>query len=126
MCSLSPSKRRQLFPRELYFPIQPKKNLKAGVDKLANAVVTTLCPKGRNVALEKSWGAPQVVHDGVTIAKEIELEDKFENMGAQLVRQASEQTNEKAGDGTTTSVLLAQAIVEEGLKNISAGANPMI
>src|SRR3989344_288199 len=112
--------------KQIIYADLARQKLKAGVDKLANAVVTTLGPKGRNVALEKSWGAPQVVHDGVTIAKEIELEDKFENMGAQLVRQASEQTNEKAGDGTTTSVLLAQAIVEEGLKNISAGANPMI
>ncbi len=100
--------------------------LKAGVDKLARAVATTLGPRGRNVALDKSWGAPQVVHDGVTVAKEIELEDKFENMGAQLVKDAASKTNDIAGDGTTTATVLAQAIVDEGLKNISAGANPMI
>lgn len=105
---------------------EARKKLKAGVDKLADAVVTTLGPKGRNVALAKSWGAPQVVHDGVTVAKEIELPDPFENMGAQLVRQASEKTNDMAGDGTTTSTLLAQVLVEEGLRNVSAGANPMI
>ncbi len=112
--------------KRIIYSNEARQKLKAGVDKLANAVATTLGPKGRNVALEKSWGAPQVVHDGVTIAKEIELEDKFENMGAQLVKQAAEQTNEKAGDGTTTSALLAQALVSEGLKNVSAGANPMI
>lgn len=105
---------------------EARTKLKAGVDKLAKAVVTTLGPKGRNVALAKSWGAPQVVHDGVTVAKEIELPDPFENMGAQLVRQASEKTNDMAGDGTTTSTLLAQVLVEEGLRNVSAGANPMI
>jgi chaperonin GroEL len=105
---------------------EARKKLKTGVDKLARAVVTTLGPKGRNVALSKSWGAPQVVHDGVTVAKEIELPDPFENMGAQLVRQASEKTNDIAGDGTTTSTLLAQVLVEEGLRNVSAGANPMI
>ena len=105
---------------------EARKKLKTGVDKLARAVVTTLGPKGRNVALAKSWGAPQVVHDGVTVAKEIELPDPFENMGAQLVRQASEKTNDIAGDGTTTSTLLAQVLVEEGLRNVSAGANPMI
>ncbi len=105
---------------------EARKKLKTGVDKLAKAVVTTLGPKGRNVALSKSWGAPQVVHDGVTVAKEIELPDPFENMGAQLVRQASEKTNDIAGDGTTTSTLLAQVLVEEGLRNVSAGANPMI
>ncbi len=105
---------------------EARNKLKAGVDKLANAVVTTLGPKGRNVALAKSWGAPQVVHDGVTVAKEIELADPFENMGAQLVRQASEKTNDMAGDGTTTSTLLAQVLVSEGMRNVSAGANPMI
>jgi len=103
-----------------------REKLKKGVEKLSNAVSTTLGPKGGNVALEKSWGAPQVVHDGVTVAKEIELEDKFENMGAQIVKEAASKTNDIAGDGTTTAVVLAQAIVEEGLKNISAGTNPMI
>ncbi|RJR26940.1 chaperonin GroEL [candidate division WWE3 bacterium] len=105
---------------------QARQKLKKGVDDLAKAVATTLGPKGGNVALEKSWGAPQVVHDGVTVAKEIELQDKFENMGAQLVREAASKTNEKAGDGTTTATVLAQALVESGLKNVSAGANPMI
>src|SRR3989344_4422048 len=112
--------------KQIIYGDEARKKLKAGVDKLAKAVVTTLGPKGRNVGLDKSWGSPQVVHDGVTVAKEIELEDKFENMGAQLVREAASQTNDKAGDGTTTATLLAQAIVEEGLRNISAGANPMI
>jgi len=100
--------------------------LKAGVDKLARAVATTLGPKGGNVALDKSWGTPAVVHDGVTVAKEIELEDKFENMGAQIVKEAASKTNDVAGDGTTTATVLAQAIVDAGLKNISAGANAMM
>src|SRR3989337_1034676 len=100
--------------------------LRAGVDKLARAVATTLGPKGGNVALDKSWGTPAVVHDGVTVAREIELEDKFENMGAQIVKEAASKTNDVAGDGTTTATVLAQAIVEAGLKNISAGANAMM
>src|SRR3990172_9747362 len=103
-----------------------RKKLKAGVDKLAKAVVTTLGPKGRNVSLDRKWGAPQVVHDGVTVAKEIELDDPFENMGAQLVKEAASKTNDVAGDGTTTATILAQAIAEEGLKNITAGTNPMV
>src|SRR5436190_23053930 len=94
--------------------------LKAGVNQLAKAVVTTLGPKGRNVALDKKWGAPNVIHDGVTVAKEIELEDPFENMGAQLVKEAASKTNDVAGDGTTTSTLLAQAIVNAGFKNVTA------
>src|SRR3989344_1784795 len=105
---------------------EARQKLKAGVEKLARAVATTLGPKGGNVGIEKSWGAPQVVHDGVTVAKEIELEDKFENMGAQLVRAAADKTNDVAGDGTTTATVLAQAMVDEGLRNISAGTNPMI
>ena len=112
--------------KNIIYGDQARTKLKAGVDKLSRAVATTLGPRGRNVALDKSWGAPQVVHDGVTVAKEIELEDKFENMGAQLVKDAASKTNDVAGDGTTTATVLAQAIVEEGLKNISAGANPMI
>ncbi len=100
--------------------------LKAGVDKLARAVATTLGPKGGNVALDKSWGTPSVVHDGVTVAKEVELEDKFENMGAQIVKEAASKTNDVAGDGTTTATVLAQAVVEAGLRNISAGANAMM
>ncbi len=112
--------------KNIIYGDEARKKLKAGTDKLASAVSTTLGPKGRNVGLEKSWGAPQVVHDGVTVAKEIELEDKFENMGAQLVKEAAQKTNDVAGDGTTSATVLAQALVEEGLKNVSAGANPMI
>lgn len=113
-------------PKMIIYNEEARAKLKAGVDALARAVTTTLGPKGGNVALDKSWGAPNVVNDGVTIAKEIELEDKFENMGAQLVKEASTKTNDSAGDGTTTATVLAQALVEAGLKNISAGANAMI
>lgn len=112
--------------KQLLYGDEARRKLKVGVDKLARAVVTTLGPKGRNVALDKKWGAPQVIHDGVTVAKDIELEDPFENMGAQLVKEAASKTNDVAGDGTTTATLLAQAIVDEGLRNVSAGANPMI
>lgn len=112
--------------KQILYGNEAREKLKAGVDKLANAVVTTLGPKGRNVALDKSYGAPNVVHDGVTVAKEIELEDKFENMGAQMVLEAASKTNDVAGDGTTTATVLAQALVEEGLKSVSDGANPMI
>ncbi|MCC6629864.1 MAG: chaperonin GroEL, partial [Chloroflexi bacterium] len=100
--------------------------LKRGVDVLAAAVKTTLGPKGRNVALDKKFGAPTVTHDGVTVAKEVELEDPFENMGAQLLKEAATKTNDVAGDGTTTATVLAQAIVHEGLRNVAAGANPML
>ncbi len=100
--------------------------MKKGVDKVADAVGSTLGPLGRNVALEKSWGGPTVTHDGVTVAKEIELSDKFENMGAKLVTEAASKTNDVAGDGTTTATILAQALVDTGLKNIAAGANPML
>lgn len=103
-----------------------REKLKKGVEKLAKAVSTTLGPKGGNVALEKSWGTPQVVNDGVTIAKEIELEDKFENIGAQVVKEAASRTNDTAGDGTTTAIVLAEALVNAGLKNVSAGTNPQI
>lgn len=112
--------------KQIIYGEDARRKLKIGVDKLAKAVVTTLGPKGRNVGIDKSWGTPQVIHDGVTIAKEIELEDKFENMGAQLVKEASSKTNDVAGDGTTTATLLAQAIIEEGMKVISTGSNPMI
>jgi len=112
--------------KQIIYGEEARKKLKDGVDALNKAVATTLGAKGRNVALDKSWGAPQVVNDGVTVAREIELEDKFENMGAQIVKEAASKTNEAAGDGTTTAVVLAQALVESGLKNISAGANPMI
>src|SRR3990172_6948632 len=96
--------------KQIIYGAEAREKLKAGIDKLARAVVTTLGPKGRNVALDKKWGAPNVVHDGVTVAKEIELEDPFENMGAQLVQEASSKTNDVAGDGTTTATLLAQQI----------------
>ncbi|OGD89581.1 chaperonin GroL [Candidatus Curtissbacteria bacterium RIFCSPHIGHO2_01_FULL_40_12] len=112
--------------KQLLYSEEARTKLKAGVNKLANAVATTLGPKGRNVALDKKWGAPNVVHDGVTVAKEIELEDPFENMGASLVKEAASKTSDVAGDGTTTATVLAQAMVEEGIKNITAGANPMI
>lgn len=112
--------------KQLLYAEEARTKLKAGVDKLAAAVATTLGPKGRNVALDKKWGAPNVIHDGVTVAKEIELEDPFENMGASLVKEAASKTNDSAGDGTTTATVLAQAIIEEGLKNVTAGANPMI
>jgi len=113
-------------PKQLIFSDDARQKLLKGVNLLAKAVVTTLGPKGRNVALDKKWGAPNIVHDGVTVAKEIELEDPFENMGAQLIKEAASKTNDIAGDGTTTSTLLAQAIVSQGMKNITAGANPML
>src|SRR6476660_1189946 len=103
-----------------------RKSLKEGVDTLANAVKTTLGPKGRNVALDKKFGAPTVTHDGVTVAKDIELENPFENMGAQLLKEAATKTNDVAGDGTTTATVLAQAIVNDGLRNLAAGANAML
>ncbi len=112
--------------KQIKYGEDARKALKAGVDKLADAVVTTLGPKGRNVAIDKKWGAPNVIHDGVTVAKEIELEDPFENMGAQLVKEASSKTNDVAGDGTTTATLLAQEIINNGFKYVAAGANPMI
>jgi chaperonin GroEL len=113
-------------PKQLVFTDEARKKLKQGVDVMANAVKTTLGPKGRNVGLDKKFGAPTVTHDGVTVAREVELEDPFENMGAQLLKEAATKTNDIAGDGTTTSVVLAQAIVHEGLRNIAAGANPML
>ncbi len=113
-------------PKQLIFSEEARRSLKRGVDKLADAVSTTLGPKGRNVALDKKFGAPTVTHDGVTVAKEIELEDPYENMGAQLLKEAATKTNDIAGDGTTTATVLAQAIVNEGLKNVAAGANPML
>lgn len=112
--------------KQLVFSEEARRSLKRGVDKLADAVSTTLGPKGRNVALDKKFGAPTVTHDGVTVAKEIELEDAYENMGAQLLKEAATKTNDIAGDGTTTATVLAQAIINEGLKNIAAGANPMM
>lgn len=112
--------------KQLKYSDDARQALLAGVNKLAQAVVTTLGPKGRNVALDKKWGAPNVIHDGVSVAKEIELADPFENMGAQLVKEAASKTGDVAGDGTTTATLLAQSIVNAGMKAIAAGANPMI
>ena len=112
--------------KQLVFKEDARKHLKNGVDALADAVKTTLGPKGRNVALDKKWGSPTVTHDGVTVAKEIELENPFDNMGAQLLKEAATKTNDVAGDGTTTATVLAQSIVTEGLKNVAAGANPML
>ncbi len=111
--------------KDIKFDIEARDGLKKGVDALANAVKVTLGPKGRNVIVSKSFGAPQVTKDGVTVAKEIELEDALENMGAQMVKEVASKTNDLAGDGTTTATVLAQAIVKEGLKNVAAGANPM-
>jgi len=111
--------------KQIQFDEQARRSLKKGIDILALAVKTTLGPKGRNIALDKKFGAPTVTHDGVTVAKEINLEDPFENMGAQLLKEAATKTNDVAGDGTTTATVLAQAIVNEGLKNLAAGANPM-
>ena len=112
--------------KQLKFAEEARQALLTGVEVVAKAVVTTLGPKGRNVAIDKKWGAPTVVHDGVTVAKEIELKDPFENMGAQLAKEAASKTNDLGGDGTTTSTVLTHAIVSTGLKNITAGANPMI
>ncbi len=112
--------------KQLVFSEEARRDLKVGIDTLANAVKTTLGPKGRNVALDKKWGAPTVTHDGVTVAKEIELKEPFQNMGAQLLKEAATKTNDIAGDGTTTATVLAQAIVNEGLRNVAAGANPML
>jgi chaperonin GroEL len=111
--------------KELHFDERARRGLETGVNKLADAVKVTLGPKGRNVVIGKRWGAPTITNDGVTIAKEIELEDHFENMGAQLVKEVATKTNDVAGDGTTTATVLAQALVREGLKNVAAGANPI-
>ena len=112
--------------KDIKYGEEARKSLQTGIDKLADTVKITLGPKGRNVVLDKKFGAPLITNDGVTIAKEIELEDAFENMGAQLIREVSTKTNDVAGDGTTTATLLAQALVREGMKNVTAGANPMI
>lgn len=109
--------------KEIKYQDEARKLLEAGVDKLANAVKVTLGPRGRNVVLEKKFGSPTVINDGVTIAKEIEVENRFENMGAQLIREVSSKTNDTAGDGTTSSVVLAQAIFKEGIRNVAAGSN---
>src|SRR5881398_4075477 len=111
--------------KEVRFAGDAREKMLRGVDILANAVSVTLGPKGRNVVLDKSFGAPRITKDGVTVAKEIELEDKFENMGAQMVREVAQKTNDQAGDGTTTATVLAHAIVKEGAKAVAAGMNPM-
>ena len=111
--------------KEIKFDVDVRSKMKSGADALANAVKVTLGPKGRNVVIEKKFGAPQVTKDGVTVAKEVELEDRFENMGAQMVKEVASKTNEQAGDGTTTATVLAQAIINVGIKNVTAGANPM-
>jgi chaperonin GroEL len=112
--------------KQIVFSEEARRKLQQGIDTLANAVITTLGPKGRNVALDRKFGSPTITHDGVTVAKEIELEDPFENMGAQLLKEAATKTNDIAGDGTTTSTVLAHAIVTAGMKNLAAGANPML
>ena len=112
--------------KEIKYGAEARKALEAGVNKLADTVRVTIGPKGRNVVLDKSFGAPLITNDGVTIAKEIELEDAFENMGAQLIKEVAAKTNDVAGDGTTTATVLAQAMVQEGMKNLAAGANPIV
>ena len=112
-------------PKMIAFDQEAREAMRRGVSKLARAVKVTLGPKGRNVVIGKSFGAPRSTKDGVTVAKEIELTDKFENLGAQLIREVASKTNDKAGDGTTTATVLAQAIVVEGLKSVAAGMNPM-
>ena len=112
--------------KEVKFGVEAREALIQGVNELANAVRVTIGPKGRNVVLDKSYGAPLITNDGVTIAKEIELEDAFANMGAQLVKEVATKTNDVAGDGTTTATVLAQAMINEGVKNIAAGSNPIV
>ena len=112
--------------KQIVYGEEARKALQLGIDQLADTVKITLGPKGRNVVLDKKYGAPLITNDGVTIAKDIELEDAFQNMGAQLVKEVATKTNDAAGDGTTTATLLAQALVREGMKNVTAGANPMV
>src|SRR3954466_816398 len=111
--------------KQLKFQDEARRALEAGVNKLADTVKVTLGPKGRNVVLDKKFGAPTITNDGVSIAKEVELDDAFENMGAQLVKEVATKTNDVAGDGTTTATVLAQAMVHQGMRNVAAGANPM-
>jgi len=113
-------------PKMLCFDEEARRALERGVNAVSAAVRTTLGPKGRNVVLDKKWGSPTITKDGVTVAKEIELEEPYENMGAQLVKEVASKTNDVAGDGTTTATVLAEAIVREGLRNVAAGANPML
>jgi chaperonin GroEL len=111
--------------KQILYKEDARKKLKAGVDKLANTVKVTLGPKGRHVVLDKGFGAPEICDDGVTVAKAIELEDKVESLGSEIIKEVAEKTHDLAGDGTTTGVVLAQAIISEGLKNVEAGANPL-
>src|SRR5678810_382561 len=112
--------------KQLFFDVEARNKMKKGVDVLSNAVKVTLGPKGRNVVLEKKFGAPTITNDGVSIAREIELDDPYENMGAQLVKEVATKTNDVAGDGTTTATVLAQALIREGLRNVAAGASPAL
>ena len=112
--------------KDVKFGREAREGILRGVDILANAVKVTLGPKGRNVVIDKKWGAPTITNDGVSVAREIELDDPFENLGAQLAKEVATKTNDVAGDGTTTATLLAQAIIREGLRNLAAGANPMV
>src|SRR5206468_6282797 len=123
--SISKKREPPMAAKDVYFASDARDRMLRGVNTLANAVKVTLGPKGRNVIIEKSFGAPRSTKDGVTVAKEIELSDKFENLGAQLVREVASKTNDAAGDGTTTATVLAQAIVREGQKAVAAGMNPM-
>ncbi len=111
--------------KQIKYSEEARRKLKVGVDKLADAVKVTLGPRGRNVVLDKGFGAPTITNDGVTIAKEVELRDKIENLGAEIIKEVASKTNDVAGDGTTTAVVLAQALVKEGFKNVTAGANPL-
>ncbi|PIY71872.1 molecular chaperone GroEL, partial [Candidatus Roizmanbacteria bacterium CG_4_10_14_0_8_um_filter_33_9] len=113
-------------PKQIKYGSDARNKILSGVNQLTDAVATTLGPKGRNIALDKKWGAPNIIHDGVTVAKEIELQDPFENMGAQLVKEAASKTADVAGDGTTTATILARAVISQGIKMITANANPMI
>src|SRR4030088_262486 len=112
--------------KDLIYDAEARRQLKSGIDALANAVKVTLGPRARTVPVDKKWGPPTLTHEGVTVAKEIELENHFQNMGAQMLKQAATKTNDVAGDGTTTATVLAQSIVTEGLRNLAAGSNPML
>src|SRR5699024_10762996 len=120
----STTERTESYAKEILYNEDARRALERGVDKLANTVKDTLGPKGRNVVLDKKWGAPTITNDGVTIAREVELEDPYENLGAQLTKEVATKTNDVAGDGTTTATVLAQAIVHEGLRNVASGAAP--
>src|ERR1700710_1126781 len=124
-CNVQPQGKTHMSAKEVKFGVDARDRMLRGVDILANAVKVTLGPKGRNVVLDKAFGAPRITEDGVTVAKEIELKDKFENMGAQMLKAVASKTHDHAGDGTTTATVLAQAIVREGMKSVSAGVSPI-